>query len=47
MLDHLDEAVDMRIRAEIMAVDVLVIVPVGHRPMLPVEGRSDQAAAGE
>jgi hypothetical protein len=47
MLDHLDQPVDMRIRPKIVPVNVLVIVPVRHRPMLPVEGRSDQAAAGE
>jgi hypothetical protein len=38
MLDHLDQPVDMRIRAKIMAVNVLVIVPVRHRPMLQVDG---------
>lgn len=37
VLDHFDQPVDMRIRAKIMPVDVLVIVPVRHRPMLPVE----------
>src|SRR5260370_689372 len=37
MLDHLDQPVDMRIRAKIMPVDVLVIVPVRHRAMLPVD----------
>jgi len=47
VLDHLDEPVGMRIRAEIVPVDVLVIVPVRHRPMLPAGGRSGQAAAGE
>ena len=47
VLDHLDEPVGMRIRAEIMPVDVLVIVPVRHRPMLPAEGRSGQTAPGE
>jgi hypothetical protein len=38
MLDHLDQPVDMRIRSKIMAVNVLVIVPVRHRPMLQVDG---------
>ena len=47
VLDHLDEPVGMRIRAEIMPMDVLVIVPVRHRPMLPAEGRSGQTAPGE
>lgn len=45
VLDHLDEPVRMRIRAEIMSVDVLVIVPVRHRPML--RECSAQPAAGE
>jgi hypothetical protein len=45
MLDHLDKPVDMRIRAKVMAVNVLVIVPVRHRPMLQVDGRSGQTAA--
>ncbi len=43
VLDDLHEAVDMRILAEVMAVDVLVIVPVRHRPRLL---RAGQAAAG-
>jgi hypothetical protein len=47
MLDHLDEPVDMRIRAKIMMVNVLVIVPVGHSPMLPVDAGSGQTAAGQ
>ena len=47
MLDHLDQPVDMGIRTKIVPVNVLVIVPVRHRPMLPVEGRSDETAAGE
>ena len=34
VLDHLDEPVDMRIRAEVMTVNVFVIVAVRHRPML-------------
>ena len=34
VLDHLDEPMDMRIRAEIMTVNVFVIVAVRHRPML-------------
>jgi hypothetical protein len=46
MLDHLDEPVHMRIRTKIMAVNVFVIVPVRHRPMLQVDGRSGQAASG-
>ena len=37
--DDLHQAVDMRIIAEVMAVKVLVIVPVRHRPMLPVDVR--------
>lgn len=47
VLDHLDEPVDMRIRTKIVAVNVLVIVPVRHRPMLQGGARSDQAAAGQ
>jgi hypothetical protein len=47
VLDHLDEPVDMRIRTKIMAVNVLVIVPVRHRPMLQGAARSGQAAAGQ
>ena len=47
VLDHLDEPVRMRIRPEIMSVDVLVIVPVRHRPMLPAGRRRAQPAAGE
>jgi hypothetical protein len=34
MLDHLDEPMDMRVLAKVMTVNVLVIVPVRHRPML-------------
>lgn len=44
MLDDLHQPVDMRIRAKIMAVNVLVIVLVRHRPMLR---RSGQAATGQ
>ena len=47
VLDHLDEPVDMRIHTKIMAVNVLVIVPVRHRPMLQGAARSGQAAAGQ
>jgi hypothetical protein len=47
VLDHLDEPVGMRVLAEVMAMDVLVIVPVCHRPMLPVDRRSGQPAAGQ
>jgi hypothetical protein len=47
MLDHLDQAVEMRFLAKIMTMDVLVIVAVAHRPMLPVGVRSGQAAAGQ
>jgi len=46
MLDHFDEPVDMRIRAEVMAVNVLVIVPVRHRPMLIGRRTLGQTAAG-
>jgi len=34
MLDHLDQPVDMRIGAKVMTVNVLVVVPVWHSPML-------------
>lgn len=34
VLDDLHEAVSMGILAEVMAMEVLVIVPVRHRPML-------------
>jgi len=47
VLDDLHQPVGMRIRAEIVMVDVLVIVPVRHGPMLQVDGRSGQAASGE
>jgi hypothetical protein len=47
VLDDLHQAVDMRILAEVMAVEVLVIVPVRHRPMLPVDVRCRQTLAGE
>jgi hypothetical protein len=47
MFDHLDEPVNVRIRTKIVAMNVLVIVPVRHRPMLQVEGRSGQAASGQ
>ena len=47
VLDHLHEPVDMRIRTKIVAVNVLVIVPVRHRPMLQVDGRSGQPASGQ
>ena len=46
MLDHLDEPVDMRIRAKVMTVNVLVIVPVRHRPMLIRRSALSQTAAG-
>ena len=36
-----------RARTKIVAVNVLVIVPVRHRPMLQVKGRSGQAASGQ
>lgn len=45
MLDDLHQPVSMRIRPKIMPVDVFVIVPVRHRPILQVDGRSGQAAA--
>jgi len=44
MLDDLHQPVDMRILAEVMAVDILVIVPVRHRPRLL---RSGQTAASQ
>jgi hypothetical protein len=47
MLDDLHQPVDMRIRAKIMTVNVLVIVPVGHSPMLPVDAGSGQTATGQ
>ena len=47
VLDDLHQAVGMRVLAKLMAVDVLVIVPVRHRPMLPVDVRSGQTAAGQ
>ena len=47
VLDHLNEPVDMRIHTKIVAVNVLVIVPVRHRPMLQGDARSGQAAAGQ
>ncbi len=46
MLDHLDEPMDMRIRAKIMTVNVLVIVPVRHRPMLIRCSALSQTPAG-
>ena len=45
--DDLHQAVDMRIIAEVMAVEVLVIVRVRHRPMLPVAVRCGQTVAGQ
>jgi hypothetical protein len=36
VLDNLHQPVDMRILAEVMAMQVLLTVPVRHRPMLPV-----------
>jgi hypothetical protein len=42
VLDDLDQSVDVRILAEVMAMDVLVIVPMRHRPML-----RGQTPAGE
>ncbi len=39
VLDDLHQAVGMRVLAEVMVVDVLLIVPVRHRPMLPVDVR--------
>lgn len=47
VLDHLDEPVGMGILTKIMAVAVLVVVPVRHRPMLPADRRSGQAASGQ
>jgi hypothetical protein len=47
VLDHFDEPVDMRVRTEFVAVNILVIVPVRHRPMLQVDGRSGQPASGQ
>jgi hypothetical protein len=47
VLDDLHQPVGMRILAEVMAVDVLVIVAVRHRPMLPVDRRAGQTAAGQ
>jgi hypothetical protein len=47
VLDHFDKPVDMRIRTKIVAVKVLVIVPVRHRPMLQGDARCGQAAAGQ
>ena len=47
VLDDFHQAVGMRVLAELMAVDVLVIVPVRHRPMLPAEVRCGQTAAGQ
>jgi hypothetical protein len=36
MLDHLDKPMDMRIGVKVMAVNVFVVVPVRHSPMLAV-----------
>ena len=47
VLDDLHQAVDMRVLAEVMAVDVFVIVPVRHRPMLPVDVGCGQTAADQ
>ena len=47
VLDDLHQAVDVRILAEVVAVDVLLIVPVRHRPMLPVAVRRGQRAADQ
>jgi hypothetical protein len=47
VLDHFDEPVDVRILAEVMAMDVFVVVPVRHRPMLPVDRRAETAAGQE
>jgi hypothetical protein len=46
VLDHLDEPVDVRIRAKVMSVNVLVIVPVRHRAMLIGRRTLGQAASG-
>jgi hypothetical protein len=46
MLDHLDEPVDVRIRAKVMSVNVLVSVPVRHRAMLIGCRTLGQTAAG-
>jgi len=47
VLDNLHQAVGMRFLAEVMAMDILVSVPVRHRPMLPVDVRCGQTAAGQ
>jgi hypothetical protein len=46
VLDHLDEPMGMRIRAKVMTVNVLVSVPVRHRPMLIRRSAISQTAAG-
>jgi hypothetical protein len=46
VLDHLDEPMDMRVLAKVMTVNVLVIVPVRHRPMLIRRSALSQTAAG-
>jgi hypothetical protein len=46
MLDDLHQAVDMRIRAKLVPVDVFVIVPVRHRPMLIRRSMLSQTPAG-
>jgi hypothetical protein len=46
MLDDLHQPVDMRIRAKIVPVDVFVIVPVCHRPMLIRRSMLSQTPAG-
>ncbi len=46
VLDHLDEPVDMRILAKVVTVNVLVVVPVRHRPMLIRRSALSQTAAG-
>ena len=47
MLDHFDEPMDMRVRAKVMTVNVLVIVPMRHRPMLIGRSVLSQTAAGQ
>ena len=47
VLDNLHQPVDMRVLAELVAVDVCVIVAVCHRAMLPGDARSGQTPAGQ
>src|SRR5256885_14933907 len=47
VLDDLHQAVDVRILAEVVAAGGLLLLPVRHRPTVPLAGWRGGAAAGQ